>query len=164
MTDPVFTLSRTFAAPRDALWAAWTQPDKIAAWFGPKGSTARIIRQDFRVGGECLQHVQTPWGMEIYGLHRYTLIAPQDRLEWLNSFSDSEGNPVAHPMNPTWPKVMDTTVTFEDDGSGTKVTVRWVPHQQSSDIEIKTFADGMDSMTQGWGGSFDVLAEWLESP
>ncbi len=165
MTDtPVFTISQTFAAPRQALWAAWTVPDKIAAWLGPKGSTGRVLRQDFRVGGEILSHINTPWGMEMYGKYTYTRIDPPNELHWLHGFSDADGNRTRHPMSPTWPLVLLTTVRFEDDGAGTKVTLTWTPHEANA-LEMQTFTAGMDGMKMGWGGSFEALAAFLaETP
>ena len=45
------TLERTFNAPIALVWEAWTQPEHIAQWWGPKGMKTEIIAQDFRVGG-----------------------------------------------------------------------------------------------------------------
>ena len=65
-------------------------------------------------------------------------------------------------MSPTWPLKLLTTVTFARDGQGTKVTLQWRPLDASAQ-EIQTFQAGMESMTIGWGGSFDQLADYLET-
>jgi uncharacterized protein YndB with AHSA1/START domain len=48
-----FTITRTFDAPKEAVWAAWTDPDQICKWFGPKGlHTPRdTVEVDLRPGG-----------------------------------------------------------------------------------------------------------------
>ncbi len=58
----------------------------------------------------------------------YREIAAPERLVWVHSFSDEAGGLTRHPMSPTWPLEMLTTVTFEEAGPGkTKVTLRWSP-------------------------------------
>lgn len=52
MTTPRFQISRSFAAPRQRVWDAWTDPVQLAAWFGPKGTTGSILAFDLRPGGE----------------------------------------------------------------------------------------------------------------
>jgi uncharacterized protein YndB with AHSA1/START domain len=55
MTDTSeFTITRTFDAPRQLVWDAWTQPEQISKWFGPKGLHTPLdtVRVDLRVGGK----------------------------------------------------------------------------------------------------------------
>ena len=66
----------------------------------------------------------------------------------------------AHPMSPTWPKQMLSTVTFDDLGKRTRVTVSWLP-LEASELENKTFDAGRDGMKTGWGGTLDHLAAYL---
>jgi uncharacterized protein YndB with AHSA1/START domain len=82
------------------------------------------------------------------------------KLVWVNSFSDEHGNLRRHPFNPDWPGELLTTVTFAETAGKTTVTIHWSPINPT-DTERKTFADNFDSMNQGWGGSLDVLAEYL---
>jgi uncharacterized protein YndB with AHSA1/START domain len=84
-------------------------------------------------------------------------------LVWVNSFSDEAGGLTRHPMNPTWPLEMLTTVTFEEQpGDKTKLTIRWQPLNANAE-ERKTFDAGHASMQQGWGGTLDQLAAYLAS-
>jgi len=85
-----------------------------------------------------------------------------ERLVWINSFSDKEGGTAVHPMNPDWPREMHTTVMFEAQGAKkTKITVRWLPVEGSTGKELKTFDDGRSSMNQGWSGTFEQFNEFL---
>ena len=49
--DREFVISRTFDAPRDLVWKAWTERERLMQWFGPKGFTMPIAKLDFRPGG-----------------------------------------------------------------------------------------------------------------
>ena len=48
---PEFRITRRFAAPRDRVWDAWTRPEQLARWFGPKGVTTTVLSFDLRPGG-----------------------------------------------------------------------------------------------------------------
>ena len=63
-------------------------------------------------------------------------------------------------MMPDWPRVLLTTVTFEQDGGRTKLRLTWVPHA-ASDAEIACFAAAMGGMDKGWGSGMDLLADLL---
>jgi len=158
--DVVFTISRTFAAPIDLVWACWSQPNRIASWLGPSGAHAQMLRHELAPGGIAhfkmsMEGMPTHWGKLVYR----EIDAPH-RLVWEHGFADAEGNRVRHFMSPTWPLILLTTVTLAQEGQGTKVTLEWRP-LEALPQEIQTFQDGMDSMKMGWGGSFDQLADYL---
>jgi uncharacterized protein YndB with AHSA1/START domain len=156
-----FVISRVFDAPCALVWKAWTVPDRIVAWLGPKGSApARVIRHELRPGGVLLSAMKTPDGSELCGKFTYREITPISRLAWVHAFADVNGVLVRNPMNPTWPLELLTTVTFADLGDRTEVTLDWVP-LNANEVERKTFKDGKPGMQGGWSGSFDQLAEHL---
>lgn len=156
-----FVISRVFDAPRELVWKAWTVPERIVAWLGPKGSSpARVIRHELRPGGVFLSAMKTPDGAELCGKYVYREITPISRLVWVQSFADVNGVPVRHPMNPTWPMELLTTVTLADLGNKTEVTLEWVPLNANA-VERKTFHDGKPGMQGGWTAGFDQLAEHL---
>ncbi len=49
-TDRELVATRTFEAPRELVWAAWTDPRHIARWWGPRGFTNTISEMDVRPG------------------------------------------------------------------------------------------------------------------
>jgi uncharacterized protein YndB with AHSA1/START domain len=158
-SQPEFTISRIFVAPRALVWKAWTTPELMAQWWGPKGATVGKYTMDLRVGG--IYHYSMLYnGFEMWGKFTYREITAPARLIFVNSFSDAGGNITRHPMSPNWPREMLSTITFEEEGDKTKVTVRWTP-LNATDIEIKTFAEGLPSMNQGWGGTLDQLETFL---
>ena len=58
------TMKRTFNAPIQLVWEAWTQPEHIAQWWGPKGMKTKVIAHDFRVGGKWEYTMLMPDGKE----------------------------------------------------------------------------------------------------
>ena len=159
-----FVISREFDAPRDRVWQAWTEAEQLKQWWGPKGFKVRQLKIDLRPGGTMHYCLQMPDGKEMWGRFVYREIVKPERLVWINSFSDKDGGLSVHPMSPTWPREMHTTVTFEAQGRKTKVTVVWLPVEGSTELERKTFEDGRDSMRMGWTGTFEQFAGYLSKP
>jgi uncharacterized protein YndB with AHSA1/START domain len=162
MTDnatPVFRIERVFAAPRQMVWDAWTVPEQYKQWFGPKGSRVELLQADIRVGGLIHSFMETPGG-PMYGRGLYREVTPPSRLVYEHGFADAEGNLAKSPFPMDWPMVLLTTVVFEDEGDGTRMTLTWMPLDATPEQEA-TFAGHFESMNGGWGGSFDVLEEFL---
>ena len=119
---------------------------------------------DLRPGGIMHYCLRMPDGNEMWGRFVYREILPPEKLVFVNSFSDEKGGITVHPMSPTWPREMLTTVTFEAQGGGkTKVTVQWALFDTATDLERKTFDEGRESMKQGWTGTFDQFDAYLAS-
>ena len=156
-----FTLSRVLDAPRDLVWKAFTDPERMKEWWGPKGFKVIAAKMDLRVGGTYHYGLQAPDGAPMWGKFVFREVTPQDRLVFLQSFSDEAGGVTRHPMAPTWPLEMLTVFTFEEQPGGkTKFTVRWSPHNATEE-ERKTFDAGHGSMNQGWSGTLDKLEAYL---
>jgi uncharacterized protein YndB with AHSA1/START domain len=156
-----FVTARVFDAPRELVWKCFAEPERMKEWFGPKGSVIVSAAMDFRVGGACHAAMRGPDGRVMWAKLVYREIVAPQRLVWVHSFSDEAGGLTRHPMSPTWPLELLTTVTFEDaPGRRTNVTLRWSPQNATAE-EINTFDAARDGMTQGWGGSFERLADYL---
>ena len=158
-----FVISRTFEAPRDRMWAAWSERDQLMDWFGPKGFKMPAAKLEFRGGGTFHYCLESPEGNEMWGKFVYREIVKPERLVWVNSFSDKDGGITVHPMSPTWPREMLSSAVFEDQGSKTKLTIQWAPVEGSTALECKTFEEGRDSMKMGWSGTFEQFANYLSS-
>lgn len=157
-----FVISRTFDAPREVVWKAWTEPESMKQWWGPKDSQVLQIKMDFRVGG--VNHYAFSYAnQEMWGKMVYREIKAPERIVWVNSFSDEKGGVTRHPMSPTWPIEMLTTLTLTEHQGKTTVTIHWLPLNPNEE-ERKTFDAGHGSMRQGWTGTFDRLAGSLENP
>jgi len=159
--DRPFVISREFDAPRDLVWKSWTEADRLKQWWGPKGFVVHTARVDLRPGGMFHYGMTAPDGSEMWGRFLYREIDAPRRIVYLSSFSDPQGGLSRHPGHLQWPLELLSTVTFEEAGGRTTVTVRWEPHE-ATDAERKTFQDGMASMQHGWGGTLDQFAGYLE--
>ena len=124
-----FAIKRTFDAPRERVWKAWTYAKALGKWWGPKGFDIVSVKLDLRPNGTFHYCLKSPDGMEMWGKFIYHEIVPQQRLVFVVSFSDAEGGVSRHPMSPDWPLLMLSTVTFADaDGGKCTIAVRWVAY------------------------------------
>lgn len=156
-----FQISRVFDAPRDKVWKAWTEAERLKQWWGPKGFTVTHCTIDLRPGGIMHYCLRMPDGNEMWGRFIYREIDAPKRLVFLNAFSDPKGGVTRHPWHASWPLEMLSTVTFDEQGGKTTVSVQWIPVDASTDLERKTFDEGRDSMKQGWTGTMDQFAGYL---
>ena len=156
-----FVIVREFDAPRDLVWKAFTEPQRMKQWWGPKGLTMAAAEMDLRPGGTYHYGMRTPDGQTMWGKFVYREIEAPERLVFVNSFSDEAGGLTRHPMSPTWPLETLSTLTFEAlPGGKTRLTIRWSPFNATEE-EQKTFDTSHESMKQGWGGTLDQLAAYL---
>jgi uncharacterized protein YndB with AHSA1/START domain len=158
--DGAFVLSRTFDAPRDVVFRAFIDPERMKHWWGPKGFTVIASTMDLRPGGTYHYGLRAPDGSAMWGKFVYREIAAPERLVFVNSFSDENGGITRHPMSPTWPLEMLSTFSFSEEHGRTTFTIRWSP-LNASDEERATFDGARDGMRQGWGGTLDQLAAYL---
>jgi uncharacterized protein YndB with AHSA1/START domain len=158
-----FVLTRVFNAPRDLLWTCFTDPERMKQWWGPKGFKVLTAKMDLRPGGTYLYGMQAPNGQAMWGKFVFREIVPQERMVFINSFSDEKGGITRHPGNANWPLELLSTFSFEDaPGGKTKFTITWTPHNASEE-ERKTFDSSRQSMLQGWGGTMEQLEAYLAS-
>ena len=135
----------------------WTQPEHIANWTAPTGCQMHFIRADVRVGGGAFYSMSSPGGT-MYGRTHYEAIRRPDRIVYTQQFCDEHENLARHPMSPTWPVTMRTTVDLSAEGPDrTRVTVTWEVAGDATAEELATFVSARGGMTQGWTGSFDKL-------
>jgi uncharacterized protein YndB with AHSA1/START domain len=156
-----FVISRTFNAPRETVFDAFTRPEEMKKWWGPKGFTVISSKMDLRPGGFYHYGMRGPDGSPMWGKFVYREIVRPERIVFVNSFSDEAGGVTRHPMAMDWPLRMLTTFTFEDLGGGkTKLTTTSVAFEATA-AEEAVFTANHDSMTQGWTGTLDQLEAYL---
>src|SRR5712691_9215682 len=144
-----FVITRVFDAPRELVWKACTEPERMMHWWGPKGFSVRVAKMDFRPGGVYHYCLRSPDGHDMWGKFVYREIAAPERIVFVNSFSDEKGGLTRHPMSPNWPLEMLSTFTFNEDKGKTTLTIRWSP-LNATEAERKTFDSGHESMRKGW--------------
>ena len=158
MSDlPEFILARVFDAPREMVWRAWTDPDLLHRWYGPGIET--IIRKfDLKPGGMWLNEMK--WGGNSHFQKVvFQEVTQPEKMVWRHySSTDSDWNTTTNHMMADWPRVLLTTVIFEDMGDKTKVRLSQVPIE-ATDAEIACFAATMAGMDKGWGSGYAIMDE-----
>lgn len=137
------SLTRVIHAPRPRVYAAWTNPEMLMAWFGPVGIQCTNAQVDLRVGGEYRLDMFNPSDgarakgtTHVHAQGKYTKIVPDELLEftWVPCMSPDENTLV--------------TITLKDVEGGTEVTLR---HDRFS------YEQSRDGHNQGWTGCFEKL-------
>lgn len=160
VADPAsrdLVITRIFDAPRELVWKAWTDPERMKLWWGPKEFTSPACTMDLRVGGRYHFCMRSPQGQDFWTTGVYREIVPPSRLVYTDNFSDDKGNvvPASHYGVPgDWPPETVVTVTFEEFDGKTKMTLRHVGIPSGFMSEMAG---------AGWNGSFDKLAESLKA-
>jgi len=81
LDNPVeIIICRTFAAPRELVWLAWTDPNHVGRWWGPAGFTTTTHSMDFRPGGSWRYTMHGPDGRDYGNRIDYIEIVKPSRL------------------------------------------------------------------------------------
>ena len=122
MTSPTHTSStadreivttRLIDAPRELVYEAFTDPNHVGHWFGPDGFTTATRSMEVRVGGQWIFVMHGPDGTDWPNVITYQEVTPPSRLRYLHG-DDKE------------PDMFNVTVTFDDEGGKTALTMRAV--------------------------------------
>jgi len=162
----IFTINRSFDAPLNLMFKVWTEPAHFSKWLAPTGFNMQFIGEaDIRTGGKTFYCMSNDHGMKMYGRAQYIEVKSPDTLIYTQQFTDEYNKETTrHPMAPTWPATMKTTVKFSDEGNNqTRVTITWEIAGDYTAEELNTFIAGRAGMTMGWTGSFDKLEDYLKT-
>jgi uncharacterized protein YndB with AHSA1/START domain len=159
--DPnTFVTSRTFDAPRDLVFRAWTEKEHLMQWFSPVGFKVIACTNDLRPGGAMHYGLRSEQG-EMWGRWIWREITPPRQLSFVSSFSDAEGGLARAPFfDGGWPLETLSTVIFGEHNGRTMVTMYGAPIN-ATDAERATFLGNHASMQGGWGGTLDQLEAYL---
>ena len=143
--DRVLKIERVFDAPRDLVFKAWTEPEHMSRWWGPRGFKSTVLKNELRPGGAYRIHMLGPDG-DHWTQGVYREVVPPERLVMVGSWADAKGNP-------TRPETT-LTLLFEDLGEKTKLTLH------NAIFESVT---ARDAHNNGWTSALDCLAEYLST-
>ena len=136
-------MTRIFDAPRHLVFDAFTKPELLKRWFGPKGWSLVVCEVDLRVGGSWRFVLRGPDGKEMGMRGVYREVQPPERSVHTETFDDFPGESTV------------TAVLVEDRGKTTlTATVRY----ESQEIRDAVIQSGME---HGAAESYDKLAELL---
>jgi uncharacterized protein YndB with AHSA1/START domain len=140
-------ITRVFDAPREAVFAAWTDPKQVAHWWGPTGFTTPVCELDVRAGGAILIHMRAPDGTIFPMTGVYKEVVPPERLVFTATPLDKDGKAMFENLN---------TVIFSERDGKTTVTLRVEVVRSSAAAE--PYLAGME---MGWGMSLDRLGAFV---
>ena len=133
MTDPAnnvkkrdLVVTRTFNAPLELVWQAWTEPEHVMRWWGPNYFTSPTCEMDFREGGTSLVCMRSPEGQDFYNTWTYRKIVPMQQIEFIQNLADKDGqrvDPVKMGLRADFPQDVRTVVTFKAVGDKTEMTI-----------------------------------------
>jgi len=149
-------ITRVFNAPRERVWEAWTNPEVLMKWWGPKRYTTPVSKIDLRVGGAYLSCMRSPGGKDYWSTGVYREIVKPERLVMTDSFADEKGRVMPasyYGMKGEWQMELLIQVAFEVQDGKTKLTLRHIGLPADMNAEMAK---------AGWMESFDKLDELLE--
>ncbi len=142
---PELWLTRVFDAPRRLVFAAWTQPDHMARWWGPQGFVTTFLETDVREGGAWRRCMRSPAGADYWSRGVYREIVAPERLVLTYVTDDLGGNPGPETL---------VTVTFADLGGKTRLTLRQAVFESAA---------ARNAHRGGWTACLERLAEYLSA-
>ena len=144
-TDREIHIERVFEAPRDLVFALYTDPERIPEWWGPRGTTAVVDEMDVRTGGRWRFVLHNSDGSESAFRGGYREVTAPERIVQTFEWEPMTGH------------VSVETATFEDLGDRTKVVTTSIFHTTEE-------RDGMleSGMEGGLNETYSRLDEVLE--
>ena len=152
ITDREIVITRVLEAPRAAVFAAWTEPERVKRWWGPVGFTTPVANIDARPGGTAHICMRSPEGQDYWSKGVYVEVVRPERIVSTDSFADAQGNvvdPTKYGLSATWPREALITVILAEREGKTTLTLR---HAVGSATESEA-----DMCRQGWESMLDRL-------
>jgi uncharacterized protein YndB with AHSA1/START domain len=143
--DRTLVLTRTFEAPRELVFEAWSSPQHLAHWFGPTDFKLPHCKMDFRVGGHYQLCMLSPQGKEywVHGVYREIVKPQRIVFTWERDGEDDEH--AGH-----------TVITITLESRGARRTLLTLHQATFETTEIR------DGHAGGWSQAFKRLDEYVE--
>ncbi len=137
------TIKRTFDAPIELVWKAWTEAKHIVKWWGPKGMSTKIVAHEFKIGGKWKYIMTMPDGADFIAEGEYQHIDPPNKLKTSANFL---------PMT----EGVTLEVLLVANESKTEFTFNVIHPTEAYKLQQEKMG-----FQNGWGSVFDRLAELL---
>ena len=148
--DAIIVISRVIDAPRELVFEAFTDPQHLAQFWGPKWTTAPKCEVDLRVGGEFRVEMRGPDGTIYPCTGVYREIARPERIVYAGTGNDDE------PCGGGLPPRSLVTMTFVEQDGKTKITIH---------TRLGSYADREAAIaggfSTGWNDALDRLETML---
>ena len=137
-------LTRVYDAPLQSVWEAWTVPEEVAQWWGPRGFTLTTHSRDLRVGGHWHYTMHGPDGTDHENTTQYLEVVPQQRLVY------------DHGGHRDRPPLFRVTALFTERDGRTQLDLSMAFATPEIAVEMRGFIK-----KAGGEGTWDRLAEYL---
>ena len=156
-----FVLSRQVPHAPAAVFAAWTDPEALAAWWGPASHKTLVQQLNLQPGGFFHYCHQGADGSQLWGRFEYLEIGAPEHLTFINAFSDENCTLVPAPFGMPWPTEMYNVLSLsaKEDGQ-CQMTLQARAHHATEEEEANYLAM-LGSMLQSFGQTFDRLEVYL---
>ena len=154
-----FILTKTLNAPKEMIFDAFATAEALAQWWGPVEAPIDVVSLDFRPEG--IFHYKMKGTRISYGIFRYKKMERPDNITWINSFADENGAISKPPFKDfDLPKEILNTITLTETDGITTLVLKSEPIN-ASESEINCFYSITEGMEQGFGGTLNELADYL---
>lgn len=144
LSKRTLSLKKIFDARIELVWEAWTKPEHIAQWWGPKGVSITVVEHDFKIGGKWKYIMPMPNGAEFISEGEYLEIEKFKKIVTTANF---------RPMT----EGVEIRALFEKNGAKTNFIFSVVhPTEEYCKQQEKM------GFYNGWGSTFDRLSDFLE--
>lgn len=154
--SPLVEVTRTFRAPVERVWRAWTESAMAKQWWGPENFTCPEAKIDFRVGGKYQLAMQDPSGKVMWSTGEYQDIIPLKKIVATDAFSDKDGNMISASdagMPGEWGDISIATIEFTAVG----------PDETRMSLVHEGIPGEMhDDCVDGWSTSFNKLERLVQ--
>ncbi len=137
------TIKKTFNAPIQLVWEAWTQPEHISQWWSPKGIETKVIEHNFKVGGKWKYIMPMPDGNEFVAEGKYIEIVKFEKI-----ISTADFRPMTEGV--------EIQALFTENGNKTDFIFNIVHPTEAYKIQQEKMG-----ILNGWGSVFDRLEKLL---
>ena len=143
-SDQEMVITRVFDAPRELVFACWTEPQHLQHWQGaPRGFTVTSSESDIRPGGFFRICMRSPEGVDRWLEGGYREIVKPERLVYTHVWLDANQKRGQETL---------VTVTFAERDGKTELTLR-----QTGFASV----EARDGHAYGWRSALDVLVDYL---
>jgi uncharacterized protein YndB with AHSA1/START domain len=147
-------MERSFNASEADLWRVWTDANAIQKWWGPKGYTALVLRNDVREGGSYLWAMKSEQGKMFWNTGTYQEVVANQKIVSAISFSNENGKTIPGSQVSVpgkWPDAITVIVDFSESEGKARVTV--------TEVGIPFIVYPL--MKMGWAQQFDKIQSLL---
>ena len=138
-------LTRVFDAPVQAVWDAWTDPEQVARWWGPRGFSITTHKKDLRPGGTWVYTMHGPDGTDYPNSTYYYEVKEREALVYDHGASEGK------------PPLFRVSVYFKESGGKTTMDMTMALATAEAAEETRKFIK-----KAGGDSTWDRLAEYLE--